>query len=406
MSLPRLSPGAAMPAHRADQPRFRARRLALGAALLALCAVAALALTTRAPAQDATADLGAKLDELEANVARQGEIQGSLDEQNARINDLIAQESQLRRTADAVQAELDARQAELDEATAQLEAEKAHLAQVRARLERALASLEQLLVDIYKSDDPDTLSVVMQADSWEDLVTDSEYIERIQSYDEAVVERVTGLREEIEASVALLRETQERIKVARDEIAVRRAELQKAQNEIAARHAELAVAQQARKAELDALQAREGALEDEIGTSVPGPGERAMLVDGEAVAPADAPLVVKAVIEAANQINDRPYIWGGGHGSFEDSGYDCSGAVSYALHGGGLISSPLDSGGLTSWGSSGAGNWITVYASYGHAYMVVAGLRFDTSLTGGNGPRWSDVMRSPGGFIARHPDGF
>jgi len=395
-----------MPAHRTDQPNFRARRLALGAALLALCAAAALALTTRVPAQDATADLGAKLDELHANVARQGEIQGSLDEQNARINDLIAQESELRRRADAVQADLDSKQAELEEATAALEAEKQHLAEVRARLVRAIASLEQLLVDIYKSQDPDTLSVVLEADSWEDLVTRSEYIERLQSYDEAVVERVTGLREEIEQSVQALRSTQERIKAARDEIAARRAELQRAQNQIAARHAELAVAQQARKAELDALQAREGQLEDEIGTSVPGPGERAMLVDGEAVAPAGAPLVVKAVIDAANLINDRPYIWGGGHGSFEDSGYDCSGAVSYALHGGGLLSSPLDSGGLTSWGEPGAGSWITVYANYGHTYIVVAGLRFDTSMTGGNGPRWSEVMRSPAGFVARHPSGF
>jgi peptidoglycan hydrolase CwlO-like protein len=395
-----------MPADRPTPSIFRARRLALGAALLALCAVAALALSTRAPAQDATADLGAKLDELEANIDRQGEIQGSLDEQNARINNLIAEESELRRQADAVQAELDAKQAELNEATAQLEAEKAHLAEVRARLERAIAALEQLLVDIYKSQDPDTLSVVMQADSWEDLVTRSEYLDRIQNYDEAVVERVTGLREEIEASVALLRETQERIKVARDEIAVRRADLQKAQDQIAARHAELAAAQLARRAELEALEQREGALEDEIGTSVPGPGERAMLVDGEAVAPADAPLVVKAVIEAANEINDKPYIWGGGHGSFVDDGYDCSGAVSYALHGGGLLSSPLDSGGLTSWGEPGAGNWITVYANYGHVYLVVAGLRFDTSMTGGNGPRWSSAMRSPGGFIARHPSGF
>jgi cell wall-associated NlpC family hydrolase len=395
-----------MPARRSDQPNFRARRIALGAALLALCAAAALALTTRAPAQDATADLGAKLDELESNIDRQSAIQGSLDEQNARINDLIAEESELRRQADAVQAELDSKQAELDEATAALEAEKQHLAEVRARLERAIASLEQLLIDIYKSEDPDMLGVVMQANSWEDLVTDSEYLERVQNYDEAVVERVTSLREEIELAVQTLRDTQERIKLARDEIAARRAELQKAQDQIAARHAELAIAQQARKAELDALQAREGQLEEEIGTSVPGPGERAMLVDGEAVAPADAPLVVKAVIDAANQINDKPYIWGGGHGSFEDEGYDCSGAVSYALHGGGLLSSPLDSGGLTSWGESGGGNWITVYANYGHVYMVVAGLRFDTSMTGGNGPRWSETMRSPSGFVARHPSGF
>jgi cell wall-associated NlpC family hydrolase len=206
--------------------------------------------------------------------------------------------------------------------------------------------------------------------------------------------------------VALLKEVQARIKVARDEIAGHRAELQKAQDEVGAQHSELAAARSEQQAALAALQAREKTLEDELGTSIPGPGEQAALIDGEAVAPADAPLVVKAVIEAANEINDKPYVWGGGHGSFEDSGYDCSGAVSYALNGGGLLSSPLDSGGLTAWGSPGAGNWISVYANFGHVYMVVAGLRFDTSMTGGNGPRWSAEMRSPSGFTARHPDGF
>jgi peptidoglycan hydrolase-like protein with peptidoglycan-binding domain len=139
-----------------------------------------------------------------------------------------------------------------------------------------------------------------------------------------------------------------------------------------------------------------------------GSGETAQIsADGKtAVAPANAPEEVKQAIAAANRITDKPYKYGGGHGDFEDSGYDCSGAVSYALHGGGLLSSPLDSGGFTGWGSPGAGNWITVYANYGHVYMVVAGLRFDTSMTGGNGPRWSTMMRSPSGFVARHPDGF
>ncbi len=122
------------------------------------------------------------------------------------------------------------------------------------------------------------------------------------------------------------------------------------------------------------------------------------------MAPSGAPLVVKAVIQAANEINDTPYVWGGGHGSFTSSGYDCSGAVSYALHGGGLISTPLDSGGFTGWGSPGPGNWITVYANYGHAYMYVAGLRWDTS--GGAGPRWHSDARSNSGFTARHPSSF
>ena len=110
--------------------------------------------------------------------------------------------------------------------------------------------------------------------------------------------------------------------------------------------------------------------------------------DGTATAPADAPQAVKDVIAAGNAITNMPYLYGGGHGSFEASGYDCSGSVSYALHGGGLLSTPLDSTGFMTWGESGPGQWITVYSNPGHAYMVVAGIRFDTS---GAPPRWQAV---------------
>jgi len=382
------------------------RRLSI-AALLGCALVALSVVAVGAPAQDATAELEGKLNELENNVDEQGSLQSNIDAQNARVNDLIAQESELRRKADAVQGELDQRQAQLDEANATLDAEKAHLTEVRARLDRALASLEQLLVDIYKSSDPDTLSVILSSASWEDLVAETEYLDRIQNYDEAVVERVTSLREEIETLVTTLAETQAQIKVARDEVAARRAELSQAQAEIDSQHSALIAARQEQQASLAALQSREKDLEEELGTSIPGPGETARLVGQTAIAPPDAPLVVKAAIDAANQISDTPYVWGGGHGSFEDSGYDCSGAVSFALHGGGLLSSPLDSGGLTAWGSPGAGNWITVYANFGHVYAVIAGLRFDTGGTGGgNGPRWSTTMRETSGFTARHPSGF
>jgi hypothetical protein len=113
------------------------------------------------------------------------------------------------------------------------------------------------------------------------------------------------------------------------------------------------------------------------------------------------------VIAAANQINTTPYVWGGGHGSFESSGYDCSGAVSFALNGGGFLSSPLDSTGLETWGSPGAGRWITVYANAGHAFAVIAGLSWDTvGDTSGTGPRWHTTTESTAGFIARHPDGY
>jgi hypothetical protein len=128
--------------------------------------------------------------------------------------------------------------------------------------------------------------------------------------------------------------------------------------------------------------------------------------DGTAIAPAGAPKQVVKAIAAANRIHTRPYIWGGGHRSFKSRGYDCSGAVSYVLHAAGLLPSPLASGPLMAWGSPGVGSWITVYANRTHAWMTVAGLRFDTSGSGeslnqGSGPRWRFNMRSGTGYSAR-----
>jgi cell wall-associated NlpC family hydrolase len=151
-------------------------------------------------------------------------------------------------------------------------------------------------------------------------------------------------------------------------------------------------------------------------TEVPGseeeatvPGAKARLVGGRAVAPASAPLVVKRVIAAANRISTTPYIWGGGHRTWVDRGYDCSGAVSFALHGGRLLTSPLTSGSLEAFGEAGTGRWITVYANASHAYMVVAGLRFDTAGDeSGTGPRWhpTTAAAATGRYIVRHPVGY
>jgi cell wall-associated NlpC family hydrolase len=130
-----------------------------------------------------------------------------------------------------------------------------------------------------------------------------------------------------------------------------------------------------------------------------------VLPDGTAVAPANAPAVVKAVIAAGNEVATKPYKWGGGHGAWRDSGYDCSGSVSFALAGAGLLDAPLASGGFLTYGASGPGRWITLYTNPGHMFMVVAGLRFDTSGAAG-GTRWQPVDgRSYGGFTVRHPPG-
>jgi cell wall-associated NlpC family hydrolase len=136
---------------------------------------------------------------------------------------------------------------------------------------------------------------------------------------------------------------------------------------------------------------------------------KARLVGSRAIAPANAPAAVKRVIAAANHIRTLPYIWGGGHGRWQDSGYDCSGAVSYALHGGRLLTSPLTSGSFEAFGEEGPGRWITIYANASHAYMVVAGLRFDTAGdTSGTGPRWHPTVTAAasGSYVARHPVGY
>jgi peptidoglycan hydrolase-like protein with peptidoglycan-binding domain len=116
--------------------------------------------------------------------------------------------------------------------------------------------------------------------------------------------------------------------------------------------------------------------------------------------------VVSRVIAAGDEIATRPYVYGGGHGSFRSSGYDCSGSVSYALHGGGLISSPEDSTSLESYGSSGPGKHITIYANSQHAFMVIDGKRFDTGAQGEGGSRWSSSMTSTSGYVVRHPTGY
>ena len=136
------------------------------------------------------------------------------------------------------------------------------------------------------------------------------------------------------------------------------------------------------------------------------PGDRATIDStGLAMAPASAPQAVKDMIAAGNTIAHKPYRYGGGHGRWNDSGYDCSGSVSYALHGAGLLNTQLTSGEFETWGAAGAGQWVTIYANGGHVFMTVAGLRFDTSGLSTDGTRWHTSSRSGSGYVVRHPNG-
>ena len=405
-------------------------RVPLGGNSWRLLLPAALLLVVLCVAASAAGkDLEEKLSDTQGKLSHVRESQSALAatiaEQNQAIDSMIGEVSDLRQQQATVESELSAKQDELDSATAQLAADKHRLALVRAQLQRALSVLRQRLVAIYEAGSPDMLNVVLDSASWSEVTTRADYLSQVQEYDDSVAGRVKGLRDEARAAVKRMTAARLQIKNARDAIAVKEREVASARAEAESRFAELKSAQAARREALESLESREEALSNNLAsiseqiastTGAPGPvtGTPAPLTPGQsanyisesqASVPSEAPSAVAGAIEAANSIATTPYIWGGGHGSFESSGYDCSGAVSFALNGGGFLSSPLDSTGLETWGEPGPGQWITVYANAEHAWMIIAGLAFDT--VGGPGPRWhSSPVDSPEGFIARHPPGY
>ena len=391
------------------------RAAALVVATLTLGVLIGLASPDRAPAvtqSEARQELG----EISGSIAG---LRAQVAEDNRRIDGLIGTLSALRAEAARLTAELARRQARLDRLEAALERQRERLQVVRERLKRALDVLRRQLVSLYVAGPPTVAEFVFASEDFSGLVTNSTYAQSIQDRDEDVIARVEALRDEVRALVEKMKERKGELVELRNAIVDEERRARQARDEVEAQRAEFLAARETREARIEALEARAGSLEDSLpdltsdpasssagSFPAPVPGQVAVLQsNGLAAPPAGAPDVVKRVIQAANAIADRPYVWGGGHGSFESSGYDCSGAVSYALHGGGLISSPLDSTGLTTWGEPGEGNWISVYGNSGHVYMVVAGLRWDTSDTGGTGPSWHSSMRSSAGFIPRHPSG-
>jgi peptidoglycan hydrolase CwlO-like protein len=418
--------------HTDPRSAHRRRALSFAAILVAALCTLALLLDSTAPAaslQEKRDTTQSKLNEVKAN---QNALASTIAAENAEINAMIGEVSTLRQKQEAVEAQLVAKEEELEAATTALREEREHLVEVRHRLTRALGMLRERLVSIYESGSPDILNAIIESQNWSSMAAQTEYLNRIQSYDNSVVGQVKTLRNEVQSSVGRLTATRQKIEEARDSIAATEQEVAAAKEAAEARFAELKTAQAQRRETMDALESKEQALGDNLASiseqiaaeaaqaaeasgvvsetagEFPAPlnsGEGAGFIsESEASAPEAAPEQVKGAIAAANAIAMTPYIWGGGHASFESSGYDCSGAVSYALHGGGLLESPLDSTGLETWGEPGAGKWITVYANAEHAWMIIAGLAFDT--VGGPGPRWhSSPVDSPEGFIVRHPPG-
>jgi peptidoglycan hydrolase CwlO-like protein len=329
---------------------------------------------------------------------------------------VAAEEARIADTRDGLRA-AEARLAFLDERARkrqqQLQDTQAELVRTRARLtrlERKQEHAEQLLAEnlraSYKAGPTSLVSVVMNADGFEDLLETFEYQRRIARRNASVLGATRAARKKVTRMESNLKQLRSRyIALARDAIedrdradAIRAALLRREQEQLRRLNGTAAQLASVRR-RIDAIErraaeeARRARAARTATNQAPKPVPSA--VGGD---------VVARVVAAANEIATTPYVYGGGHGG-NSSGYDCSGSISYALAAAGLLAAPLDSTGFMSWGEPGPGKRITVYANAGHAFMVVDGRRYDTSALRGGGTRWSNTMRSTAGFVARHPPG-
>jgi peptidoglycan hydrolase CwlO-like protein len=376
---------------------WRPRALAATAAIA--CALLGSDLTTRG--------VGDIQGQIAANQSTAASLQAQIAADTARIHATTTGLHDAQARLSALQAELSARIAQLRAVQGELLAARDHLVVLENRLQLASRALAANLVANYEASQPDFVTVVLEARGFTDLLERMSFLSRIGHQDARVVSATRAARAAVAQQATTLatleqrdRQLTDQILAHRDQVAALQAALLSQQiSEVGAR-ANTAAKLHDLNAQLKALEAKAAA--QARSATVAG---IALNPGGMVQAPPGAPTAVGQVMAAGNAIATLPYIWGGGHGSFQASGYDCSGSVSYALAAAGLLSSPLDSTGFESWGLPGPGQWITVYANAGHAFMVVAGWRFDTVALASGGTRWSQSMADTSGFVARHPPG-
>jgi peptidoglycan hydrolase CwlO-like protein len=336
---------------------------------------------------------------------------------------IAAESSQIRATSSglasaearlsALQTELTAREQQLIGVQTQLLSARTRLVDLENRLRVSSSALASNLVARYEGATPNLMSVILSSNGFNDLLNRVDDLNRIGHQDAQVVGATRIARAEVSREATALGGLEIRDRKLTDGILAQR-------NQVAALQAALLTTRihelSTRAGKASQLHALTGALqqlEDQAAQQAQAAaatgdahvGGIAIDTGGMVQAPPGAPLAVQQVIAAGNAIATLPYIWGGGHGSFQAAGYDCSGSVSYALAAAGLLSAPLTSTGFMSWGLPGPGKWITVYATDGHAWMEVAGWRFDTVALAETGTRWARGGGEFAGFVERHPPG-
>jgi len=376
---------------------------------------AALALSTGSSSGDLSS-------QISANKSAAAALRTEIARDSARIRATAGGLNEARARLAGLQHDLDAREDQLRSVQTALVAARDRLVYLENRMHQATQALAANLVADYEGSRPDLVSVILNSHGFSDLLEQVSFMQRIGRQDAQIVADTRTARADVSREANRLVTLEQRDRVLTGQILAQR-------NHVAALQAALETQQlsalgarsrassklsdvngrlhtlEAKLAAQAAAAARAAATQSSGTTGSTRVGGLAINTGGMVQPPPGAPAAVAQVIAAGNAIATLPYVWGGGHGSFHASGYDCSGSVSYALAAAGLLSSPLDSTGFESWGEPGPGKWITVYANAGHAFMVVAGWRFDTVALAEGGTRWSQTMTSTAGFVARHPAG-
>jgi peptidoglycan hydrolase CwlO-like protein len=351
--------------------------------------------------------------QITAKQSAASSLQSAIAADSARISTTTSGLQQARSRLDQLQGELAVREQQLQAVQTKLIAARNHLVDLENRLQAATKALSANLVAAYEGTQPDLVTVILEAHGFSDLLERMNFMQRIGHQDAQVVAATRLARAEVAGQAKALEVLERRdrnlarqVLARRNDVAALKAALLSRQiAELGARSRQTAQLQQLNDS-LKSLEAKAAAqAQAAAATGNAAVGGIAIDTGGMVQPPPGAPAAVREVIAAGNAIATLPYIYGGGHASFQANGYDCSGSVSYALAAAGLVSSPMVSGDFESWGDPGPGQWITIYANADHVWMEVAGWRFDTVALAEGGTRWARGGGEFSGFVVRHPPG-
>jgi peptidoglycan hydrolase CwlO-like protein len=352
-------------------------------------------------------------DQIQAAQSAKSSLQSQITADSAKIRQTTGGLRAAQGRLSALQADLARREAQLGVVQTQLLAARTHLLDLENLLQRAARALAANLVANYEGATPNLVSVVLEAHGFSDLLERLTFLRTIGNQDARIVDSTRRAREEVARQADALGKLEQRDQRLTAIVLTQRNQVAALQDALLRQRISELGSRANSAAKLGTLNSHLSALEKKAAqqaaaaaaTGNAGIGGIAVNTGGMVQPPPGAPAAVAEVIAAGNAIATLPYIWGGGHGSFQANGYDCSGSVSYALAAAGLVSAPMVSGDFESWGAPGPGQWITVYANAGHVWMQVAGWRFDTVALASSGTRWAQGGGEFSGFVARHPPG-